>query len=231
MSVADRLEKIKKALPKGVALIAVSKTQPIGAIQAALRAGQRRFGENKVQELTEKAQRLRGENIEWHMIGHLQRNKVKYIAPFVDLIHSVDSFRLLCEIDAQAVKNNRIIPVLLQIKIAEESSKFGLSELEALDILKCDQTRSLKNIEIRGLMGMATLTDEPSKIRREFNRLKDFFTRLKKDYKPAIDTEKLTELSMGMSGDYKLAIRCGSTTVRIGSAIFGPRNPGPRQTR
>lgn len=225
MSIAERLKKIKKTIPENVALVAVSKTEPIAAIQAALRAGQHRFGENRVQELTEKAQRLRGENIEWHMIGHLQRNKVKYIAPFVSLIHSVDSFRLLREINVQAGKNNRIISVLLQVKIAEEDAKFGLSELEALDILKCDQTQFLPNIEIRGLMGMATFTDDPYKIRREFNRLRDFFNRLKNDYALAIDTEKFTELSMGMSGDYKLAVKCGSTMIRIGRAVFGTRNP------
>lgn len=224
MSVTRKLQELKKHIPEQVSLVAISKTKPVEAIREALKAGQHSFGENKVQELVEKAEALRGEAIQWHMVGHLQRNKVKYIAGFVSLIQTVDSFRLLREIDAQASKHQRVIPVLLQIKIAEEETKFGLSELEALDILKREETLALKHIEIRGLMGMASFTDDQLQIRREFNRLRDFFHRLKTVYTLVIDKEKFTSCSMGMSGDYKIALRCGSTMVRIGSALFGARN-------
>lgn len=223
MNTAQKLDKIKSALPEQITLVAVSKTQSVQAIREAVKAGQQHFGENRVRELVEKAQALRDPSLQWHMIGHLQRNKVKHIAAFVSLIHAVDRFSLLEEIDRQAAKHKRVIPVLLQLKIAREASKFGLSELEILDLLQCEQTHALQNVEIKGLMGMASFTENRAQITAEFRRLNDFFYRLKADYELVIDKARFTEKSIGMSGDYKLAIRCGSTLVRIGSAIFGPR--------
>jgi pyridoxal phosphate enzyme (YggS family) len=212
--------------PKACSLIAVSKTQPIEKIQEAYDAGQRLFGENKVQELESKFQSSLPRDIEWHMIGHLQRNKVKYIAPFVRLIHSVDSFRLLEEINKQGEKCGRIISCLAQIFIAHEETKFGFDEGEFLELLKSDEWSAMKHITIDGLMGMATLTDDQNQVRSEFKKLKNFFERLKSMPLPA--PVKMKYLSMGMSGDYKIAIEEGSSLVRIGTAIFGDRlQPGP----
>lgn len=222
MDIKNNITKIHNFLSdKPTRLVAVSKTKPADLIEKAYHEGLRIFGENKAQELAEKYEIL-PKDIEWHMIGHLQRNKVKYIAPFVALIHSVDSFRLLKEIDKQAEKNNRVIACLLQIHIAEEDTKFGLSEEELNDILNSEEFTQMKNIKIIGLMGMATFTDDETQIRREFKSLKAIFDRLSQKSLPAHAVMK--ELSMGMSGDYKIAIEEGSTLIRVGSAIFGERN-------
>ena len=202
-------------------LIAVSKTQPIPALEEAYEAGQRIFGENKAQELVVKAEVLPAD-IEWHMIGHLQTNKVKNIAPFVHTIQSVDSLRLLEEINKQAVKNNRNINCLLQLYIAEEESKFGLSVNEAEELLASDSYKQMENIKIAGVMGIATNTDAENQIRKEFKELKRIFDTLKSRYFQ--DNAAFKEISMGMSSDYKLAIAEGSTMVRVGSSIFGVRN-------
>lgn len=211
MSVSENIQKIKKELPTGVDLVAVSKTQSHSKIKEAYDSGHRAFGENKVQELIEKYEKL-PKDIRWHMIGHLQTNKVKYIAPFVELIHAVDSKKLLNEIDKRAQQNNRIIDCLLQIHIATESTKFGLSENEANEILL--RKEEYKNVNIRGLMGMATFTINNNQIKEEFDYLSNVYNKYK----------DLNTLSIGMSGDYKIAIKYGSTMVRIGSTIFGARN-------
>jgi pyridoxal phosphate enzyme (YggS family) len=208
--------------PKGCQLIAVSKTQPVDKIFEAYQAGQRIFGENKVQELVNKYESDLPKYIEWHLIGHLQRNKVKYVAPFVALIHSVDSLRLLEEINKQAEKNGRIISCLAQIFIADEETKFGFDEKEFEELISSSDFQYLKNIKIEGLMGMATLTNDDEKIKLEFRRLKSFFDKIRSS--PLPKNVELTKLSMGMSGDYKIAIEEGSTMVRIGTAIFGERN-------
>ena len=205
--------------PHGCRLIAVSKTQPVEKLKEAYQAGQRLFGENKVQEMTEKYAALPSD-IEWHMIGHLQRNKVKYIAPFVGLIHSVDSLRLLEEINKQGEKNQRIISCLLQVHIATEESKFGFDREELLAALP--QITSMKWIKIKGLMGMATFTDNQDLIRKEFKTMKALFEEIKS--MPAGENISMEELSMGMSGDYQIALEEGSTLVRIGTTIFGARN-------
>ncbi|MCY7410541.1 MAG: YggS family pyridoxal phosphate-dependent enzyme [Chitinophagales bacterium] len=199
-----------------VTLVAISKTKTVAEILSVYEQGQKIFGENKVQELVSKFESplLNKKDIEWHLVGHLQTNKVKFIAPFVSLIHGVDSFKLLEEINKQAEKNNRIINVLLQIYIAQEETKFGLSFEEATALLGNEKSADLKNICIKGLMGMATLTENESQIRKEFSSLKNFFT----------EFHELKFLSMGMSGDHKIAIEEGSNMVRIGSAIFGERN-------
>ncbi len=202
-------------------LIAVSKTQPIEKIREAYEAGHRIFGENKAQEMTEKYQSL-PKDIEWHMIGHLQSNKVKYIVPFVALIHSVDSIRLLEEIDKQGKKTGRIIPCLLQVHIAREETKFGFDADEVVSLLSGSSLLELKNIEIKGLMGMATFTENEDQIRTEFRSLKRLFSELTEHKLPS--NVKMEELSMGMSSDYKIAVQEGSTYVRIGTAIFGERN-------
>ncbi len=220
MSIKDNLEKIKSSLPSHVTLVAVSKTKPLSDIMEAYNAGQRVFGENKIQDMAEKYEAL-PKDIEWHMIGHVQRNKVKYMAPFVSLIHGVDNFKLLEEIDKQAKKNKRIIDCLLQIKIAEEDSKFGMTLDEALEILKSGIFSQLKNIRVTGVMGMATFIDDDTQITNEFNVLKSAFEELKKIEAPNFQPKTI---SMGMSGDYPLAIACGSNMVRIGSSIFGERN-------
>jgi pyridoxal phosphate enzyme (YggS family) len=207
-------------MPAHCTLVAVSKTKPAEAIKEAYDAGQRIFGENKAQELTGKYETL-PKDIQWHMIGHLQSNKVKYIAPFVSLIHSVDSFKLLEEINKQGVKVNRVIPCLLQVHIAEEETKFGFSEEEILDLLKTASFNTLNNIKVVGLMGMATFTDNVDQVRKEFRSLKTIFEKLKSSSLPS--QIEMEELSMGMSGDYKIAIEEGSTMVRVGSAIFGNR--------
>ena len=202
-------------------LIAVSKTQPLEKIQEAYHAGQRLYGENKAQEMATKFVHL-PKDIEWHMIGHLQTNKVKYIAPFVALIHSVDSLKLLQEINKQALKNNRVIPCLLQIHIAKEETKFGFDETEVHTLLTGDNLKSLTHVQIFGLMGMATYTDNEDLIRSEFKTLKKIFDTLKKMNLPP--NAQMKELSMGMSSDYKTALQEGSTLVRVGTAIFGERN-------
>ncbi|UJP63670.1 YggS family pyridoxal phosphate-dependent enzyme [Mongoliitalea daihaiensis] len=202
-------------------LVAVSKTKPKEMLMQAYEAGVRDFGENKVQEMSEKAEQLPSD-IRWHMIGHLQRNKVKYIAPFVHLIHSVDSLKLLKEIDKEAKKNNRIIQVLLQVYIAQEESKFGLDESELKALLHAPETAKLDSVKIVGLMGMATYTENEAQIRSEFRSLKSIADALKNETLPS--NVSLQELSMGMSGDYLIAQEEGSTMIRVGSAIFGERN-------
>ncbi len=222
MSISKNLDNIKSQLPEHVTLVAVSKTKPVADLMEAYDAGQRIFGENKIQEMTEKWE-VMPKDIEWHMIGHVQTNKVKYMAPYVSLIHGVDSLKLLQEINKQAAKNNRVIDCLLQVYIAEEESKFGLDEQELEEMLKQVQhdKENFKNIRIVGLMGMATFTENQNQIEKEFKHLKTIFDKYKK-----LNTEhcQLNTLSMGMSGDYQLAISCGSTMVRIGSSIFGTRN-------
>ena len=219
MAIAENLLKIKNSLPENVTLVAVSKTKPVTDLMEAYAAGQRIFGENKIQEMVDKWEQM-PKDIEWHMIGHVQTNKVKYMAPFVQLIHGVDSLKLLEEINKQAQKNNRVIDCLLQMYIAEEESKFGLNEVELHNLLNSSTFNQMKNIRIVGLMGMATFTDNQNQIKKEFTHLKSIFDTLQK-----LKTQncELKTISMGMSGDYPLAIACGSTMVRIGSSIFGGR--------
>jgi len=222
MDIENKLDQLKQELePYGCKLIAVSKTKPNELIQEAYENGQRNFGENKAQELVSKYEQL-PKDILWHMIGHLQRNKVKYIAPFVHLIHGVDSERLLAAINKEAKKNNRIINCLLQIHIAKESSKFGFDGKELSEFLSSDRINALQNINITGLMGMATNTEDAVQVKNEFEGLKTLSEDIKSNYQ--IENLNLTELSMGMSGDYKIAMKAGSTMVRIGSTIFGARN-------
>lgn len=220
MSIKNNLQDILNTIPSHVTLVAVSKTKPVSDIMQAYDAGHRVFGENKVQDMVEKYEEM-PKDIEWHMIGHLQRNKVRYMANFVSLIHGVDNLKLLKEIDKQAKKHDRVIDCLFQIKIAEEDSKFGMSAKDASRILSSKEFSDLKNINVTGVMGMATFTDDESQIKHEFNNLKNAFDSLKSletfNFKPET-------ISMGMSGDYKLAINCGSTMIRIGSSIFGARN-------
>jgi PLP dependent protein len=221
MSIKSNLLSIREALPARCRLIAVSKTQPVEKITEAYEVPHRIFGENKVQELVPKAEAL-PKDIEWHMIGHLQTNKVKYIAPFVTLIHGVDSPKLLAEINKQGKKIDRVIPCLLQVHIAREETKFGFSSEELIDFLASQSFHELGHVSIRGLMGMATFTDNTSQVREEFRSLKDLFDKIRS--LPRITQIQCEELSMGMSGDYKIAIDEGSTMVRIGTAIFGERN-------
>ena len=221
MSIKENLLQIQSTLPSLVKLVAVSKTKPIPDLMEAYHAGQRIFGENKIQEMTEKWEQM-PKDIQWHMIGHVQSNKVKFMAEYVSLIHGVDSLKLLQEIDKEAKKHNRIIDCLLQMHIAEEETKFGLNEKELNEILHFLQNdkNGIQNIKIVGLMGMATFTDNQNQIKKEFLHLKSIFDKLK-----PLNTEhcQLNTISMGMSGDYQLAIECGSTMVRIGSSIFGNR--------
>ena len=220
MSIANNLQAILASIPTNVSLVAVSKTKPVEAIMEAYNAGQRIFGENKIQEMVEKHEAL-PKDIEWHMIGHLQRNKVKYMASFVHLIHGVDSFKTLKEINKQAKKHNRIISCLLQIKIAKEDTKFGLSESALDEILNNPELTSLTNIKIVGFMGMASFVSNEDEIRTEFRWLKN----LVEQYKNAATANFQPEIiSMGMSGDYNIAIEEGSTMIRVGSSIFGARN-------
>lgn len=219
-TVATNLLELKKSIPSHSTLVAVSKTKPASAIAECYEVGHRDFGENKVQELTQKAEEL-PKDINWHMIGHLQRNKVKYIAPFVHLIHGVDSFRLLKEINKRAGNENRTIDCLLQIHIAEEDTKFGFDKPELLDMLKQDEFQEMKNIQIVGLMGMATFTEDKDQVRREFRMLKNLFEELRQNESSQL---KMKTLSMGMSNDYSLALEEGSNMIRVGSAIFGARN-------
>ena len=219
MSIAQNLQNIKDTLPQSVTLVAVSKTKPVADLMQAYDAGQRIFGENKIQEMVDKWEQM-AKDIEWHMIGHVQTNKVKYMAPFVSLVHGVDSLKLLQEINKQAAKNDRIINCLLQIHIAEEETKFGLDESELNNLLTSAEFQEMEHIQILGLMGMATFTDNQNQVKKEFQNLKSIYDNLK-----PLKTKncKLNTVSMGMSGDYQLAIECGSTMVRIGSSIFGGR--------
>nr|WP_321410055.1 YggS family pyridoxal phosphate-dependent enzyme [uncultured Carboxylicivirga sp.] len=221
MSIKENLKHIKQQIGDRASLVAVSKTKPNEDILEAYEAGQRIFGENKVQELTSKFESL-PKDIEWHMIGHLQTNKVKYIAPFVGLIHGVDSEKLLKTIDKEGSKNNRKIPCLLQVHIAEEESKFGFSKEELMEMVNEGVLDNLSNVVIKGLMGMATYTDDEVQIRKEFASLSNLFQELKKGIFEG--NKDFTEISMGMSGDFLLAIEEGSTMVRVGSSIFGVRN-------
>ncbi len=218
--IKENLHLIKSKIPKEVTLVAVTKTKPISDIMEAYNAGHRDFGENKVQELARKAAEL-PKDIKWHMIGHIQRNKVKYMAGFVHLIHGIDSFKLLKEINKQAAKHNRVIDCLLQVHIAQESTKFGLDFDEINTLINSGKATDLKHIRIVGLMGMATFTDDEEQVRKEFHALRDFFESMKAF---ASENVEMKILSTGMSGDYEIAIEEGSNMVRIGTAIFGRRN-------
>jgi len=221
MNIKENIAEFHKILAgTGCKLVAVSKTKPIELIRDAYEAGQLDFGENKVQELREKPQQLPGD-IRWHMIGHLQTNKVKYIAPFIHLIHSLDSLKLLKEIDKQAAKHRRVIPCLLQIHIAQEEHKFGFHEHELDALFVNEAFRKLEHVKVLGLMGMATYTDDKAQIRKEFRGLRQLFDRLKGSLN--LPNVEMKELSMGMSDDYRIAIEEGSTMIRVGSKIFGPR--------
>lgn len=225
MTIAQRINQIKYQLPDRTKLVAVTKTKPLSMLREAYEAGCHIFGENKVQEMAEKQPQL-PTDIQWHLIGHLQTNKVKYIASFVALIHSVDSLKLLQEINKQGARNNRVIECLLQIHIAEEETKFGLDPTEAEGLLSSQELDSLTHIRIVGLMGMATNTDDDTQIRREFRGLKQLYDKLSAIQRPNV---AFRELSMGMSGDYPIAVEEGSTLVRVGSAIFGERNYNNQQ--
>jgi pyridoxal phosphate enzyme (YggS family) len=220
MTIKENLNNIQSQLPEHVTLVAVSKTKPVSDLMEAYDAGQRIFGENKIQEMADKHTEM-PKDIEWHMIGHVQRNKVKYMAEFVTLIHGIDSFKLLNEINKQASKHDRTIDCLLQLKIAKEDSKFGMSSKDVQELLISEAFKNLQNIKITGLMGMATFTDDTNQVKQEFERLKTTFDDLK-----SLESKncELQIISMGMSGDYKLAIDCGSTMIRVGSSIFGTRN-------
>lgn len=219
--IAEHILQLKQELPEKVQLIAVSKTKPASDIVQAYRAGQRAFGENKVQELVDKHAEL-PQDIEWHLIGHLQTNKVKYIAPFVHLIHAVDSLKLLKEINKEAIKNRRVIDCLLQFHIASEETKFGLSFEEATELLESEEFIALENVRIAGVMGMASFTEDEEQVADEFRTLYNYFQIIKSHHFKFNPDFK--EISMGMSGDYKIAVEEGSTMVRIGSTIFGGRS-------
>jgi len=220
MSIKNNLLEIKNSLPEHVTLVAVSKTKPVSNLMEAYDAGQRIFGENKIQEMADKYEQM-PKDIDWHMIGHVQTNKVKYMAPFVSLVHGVDSLKLLAEINKQASKNGRIIDCLLQIHIAEEDTKFGLDEDELQQLLESEEFRKMENVKVAGLMGMATFTEDEAQITKEFKHLKAVFDSLKT--LPLTNNLQPATLSMGMSGDYRIALDYGSTMVRIGSSIFGSR--------
>lgn len=220
MDIQANLKEVLTSLPAQVKLVAVSKFHPNESIEQAYRAGQRIFGESKVQELTGKYETL-PKDIEWHFIGHLQTNKVKYIAPYIAMIHAVDSYKLLAEIDKQAAKNGRVIPCLLEIHIAQEESKYGFTFQECREMLEGGEWKNLTHICIAGLMGMATFTEDETEIKKEFDSLKQFFNEIKQNY--FADRDTFREISMGMSHDYPLAIEAGSTLVRVGSKIFGER--------
>lgn len=220
MTIAENLKNINDELPDHVHLVAVSKTKPVEDLMEAYNAGQRIFGENKIQEMTDKWQQM-PKDVQWHMIGHVQTNKVKYMAPYVSLIHGIDSLKLLKEINKQAKKWRRVIPCLLQVYIATEETKFGLAQDELLEIIHSEEFKALNHIKVVGLMGMASFTEDQEKIYKEFQFLNNVFNYVKPYQLPNCNFE---HLSMGMSGDYKIAIECGSTIVRIGSSIFGSRN-------
>ena len=219
--IKENLEKIRATVPEGVTLVAVSKTKPISDLQEAYDAGQRVFGENYPQEMRDKHEAL-PTDIQWHFIGHLQTNKIKYIIQYVRLIHSIDTFNLLQAVNKEAAKHDRVVDCLLQFHIAEEETKFGLDMAEAEEILNSDIFKAMKNVRICGVMGMATNTDDMAQVRKEFKHLKEIFTTLKSKY--FADCEWFKEISMGMSHDYPIAIEEGSTMVRVGSKIFGERN-------
>ena len=216
--ISSKIQSIKQNIGENITLVAVSKTKPIEMIVEAMQKGHLDFGENKVQELVDKHEKLPKE-IKWHMIGHLQRNKVKYIAPFVHLIHGADSERLINEINKQGKKNNRIIDCLLQFHIAQETTKFGFNMEEVNELIKSNKFKEWGNVNIRGVMGMATFTNDKSQVKTEFESLKLYFDDISKQ----INSESFNIISMGMSGDYKIAIECGSNMLRIGSTIFGAR--------
>ena len=216
MSIKSNLLQLKSKLPAAVTLVAVSKTKPVSDLMQAYEAGQRLFGENKVQEMVLKYEQM-PKDIEWHMIGHVQSNKVRHMAPFVSLIHGVDNLKLLEEIDRQAAKHSRVIRCLLQVCISQEDTKFGLSPQELRALLGSDTIQQLKNVAIEGLMGMASFTEDQEQLRKEFNGLQQLFAECQ------LAHPQFTTLSMGMSGDYEVAIACGSTMIRIGSTIFGSR--------
>lgn len=216
MDIAKNIESIKAEFTSDVTLVAVSKTKPIQDLMEAYDAGQRIFGENKIQEMTNKWEAL-PKDIEWHMVGHVQTNKVKYMAPYVKMIHAVHKMKLLKEINKQAKKENRVIDCLLQMKIAEEDSKYGMTKEEIIEFLADEQLKNYTNVKLRGLMGMATFTDDKEQIKREFTLLKNLYEQLKSSY-------NFDVLSMGMTGDYKIAIEQGSNMIRIGSKIFGARD-------
>ena len=215
MDISENIKNFQDELPKDVTLVAISKTKSVDDLLEAYEAGQRHFGENKIQEMTEKWEKL-PKDIKWHMVGHVQRNKVKYMAPYVSLIHAVDSLKLLKEIHKEADKNGHCIDCLLQIKIAEEDSKYGISADEAREILDSEEFKD--HVKVKGLMGMATFTDDEKQVKKEFDHLKTVFNEFKEQY------SNFEILSMGMSGDYKIAIDSGSNMVRIGSEIFGARD-------
>lgn len=217
MDIVKNLKKIKAEIPEEVTLVAIAKTKPENDILEAYNSGHRIFGENKIQEMTSKWEKL-PKDIKWHMVGHVQRNKVKYMAEYVELIHAVDSLKLLKEIEKQAANYDRTIECLLQIKIAEEDTKYGIDVEEADNILKSETYKKMSHVKIVGLMGMATLTENTEKIKEEFSFLTTTFEEFRSKY------NSFTTLSMGMSGDYKIAIECGSTMIRVGSSIFGERN-------
>ncbi|MDY3268180.1 MAG: YggS family pyridoxal phosphate-dependent enzyme [Phocaeicola sp.] len=221
MNIKEIINEIKSELPQSTRLVAVSKFHPAEAISEAYDGGQRIFGESKVQELEEKYKVL-PKDIEWHFIGHLQTNKVKYIAPYISMIHAVDSYKLLCEINKQAQKANRVIKCLLEIHIAKEESKYGFSFESCRQMLDTENWKGLENVSVCGVMGMATFTDDDAEIRNEFKSLHDFFTELKNSY--FSNDDNFREISMGMSDDYPIAIEEGSTMIRVGSKIFGVRN-------
>ena len=221
MSISQKIIVLKETMPASVTLVAVSKTKPISDLMQAYDAGQRIFGENKIQEMTDKWQAM-PKDIQWHMIGHVQTNKVKYMAPYVSLIHGVESLKLLVEIDKQAKKNNRIINCLLQFFIANEETKFGLDKNEFIEIINSDTFKNLQNIKVVGLMGMASFSNNQTLITKEFQSLQDIFN----EYKGIVSQNfELKTLSMGMSGDYKIAIEQGSNMIRVGSSIFSPLTP------
>ena len=219
--VKENLKKIRETIPSGVLLVAVSKTKPVEDLQEAYDAGQRVFGENHALEMRDKHEVL-PKDIDWHFIGHLQTNKIKYIVSYVKLIHSIDTFNLLQAVNKEAIKHNRVVDCLLQFHIAEEETKFGLDMAEAEEMLNSEVFKAIKNVRICGVMGMATNTDDMTQVRKEFHHLKDIFTTLKSKY--FADCEWFKEISMGMSHDYPIAIEEGSTMVRVGSKIFGERN-------
>jgi pyridoxal phosphate enzyme (YggS family) len=221
MSIAKNIALLRNEIPGHIKIVAVSKTMPSTLVKNAYDAGLRAFGENRVQELTEKHQAL-PKDIEWHLIGHLQTNKVKFIVPFVHLIHSVDSLKLLSEINLEAEKINRSVDCLLQIRIASEETKFGMTFADAGELLNSPEFKQFNSVRLTGLMGMATFTDDTGQVKDEFLQLSSYFKEIKATWFP--DNASFKELSMGMSGDYKLAIEAGSTMVRIGSLIFGERN-------
>jgi pyridoxal phosphate enzyme (YggS family) len=220
MDIVHNLKEVREEIPDNVTLVAVSKTKPAAMVHDLFRAGHLDFGENKVQDLVAKSEEL-SDKIRWHMIGHLQTNKVKYIAPFVYLIHGVDSLKLLNAINKEAKKNERIISCLFQVHIADEDTKFGLNEMELKEIITSEEFRQMDSINIKGLMGMATFTDDSDAVRKEFQNLKRIFEKVKENHFKA--SPDFSVLSMGMSGDFPLAISEGSNMIRVGSSIFGPR--------